>query len=192
MANRRNIQSTTSTITNYVKVLWLLTVLAPLHELFFGGATVRHIVEASSSSMGCPFKATRTFIGRHIRLDSFNMLLSDRITPKGLKFEHSEQARHSLDTRLFVATADEKDVVTSSNKKAKRTSPDALEVVVLGLSHHNAGVDVREKLAIPEADWNAAANGLTEYPSISGKLITFDSFTYLYVGVLLAPSPRVR
>ena len=34
---------------------------------------------------------------------------------------------------------------------------DALEVVVIGLSHHNAKVDVREKLAIPEDQWNEAA-----------------------------------
>ena len=41
------------------------------------------------------------------------------------------------------------------------------QVVVLGLSHHNAAVDVREKLAIPEASWNEAASSLTAYDGIS-------------------------
>jgi len=42
----------------------------------------------------------------------------------------------------------------SSKKKVKKLRPEALEVVVLGLSHHNAGVDVRERLAVPEDNWN--------------------------------------
>lgn len=53
-------------------------------------------------------------------------------------------------------------------RKLKKKSPvEALEVVVLGLSHHNAKVEVREKLAIPEANWNDAAAQLCEYASIS-------------------------
>lgn len=44
---------------------------------------------------------------------------------------------------------------------------EGLEVVVLGLSHHNAKVEVREKLAIPEAMWNEAATKLCEFESIS-------------------------
>jgi glutamyl-tRNA reductase len=55
----------------------------------------------------------------------------------------------------------------SGKKKKKQRSTDNLEVMVLGLSHHNAGVEVREKLAIPEADWNSAATSLTEYDSIA-------------------------
>jgi glutamyl-tRNA reductase len=53
-------------------------------------------------------------------------------------------------------------------KKVKKRSPtEALEVVVLGLSHHNAKVEVREKLAIPEHLWNDAAAKLCEYDSIA-------------------------
>ena len=55
-----------------------------------------------------------------------------------------------------------------SDKKVKKRSPtEALEVVVLGLSHHNAKVEVREKLAIPEDRWNEAAAALCEYDSIT-------------------------
>jgi glutamyl-tRNA reductase len=53
-------------------------------------------------------------------------------------------------------------------KKQKRGgSTQALEVIVIGLSHHNAKVEVREKLAIPEDKWNEAANALCDYDSIS-------------------------
>ena len=52
-------------------------------------------------------------------------------------------------------------------KKQQKTNEGAMEVVVLGLSHHNAAVEVREKLAIPEAEWNQAAKELTSYPGIS-------------------------
>ena len=66
-----------------------------------------------------------------------------------------------------------KDDSTSDGKKKKKknkqqkTNEGAMEVVVLGLSHHNAAVEVREKLAIPEAEWNQAAKELTSYPGIS-------------------------
>lgn len=40
-------------------------------------------------------------------------------------------------------------------KKKKAAGP--LEVHVIGLSHHNAAVEVREKLSIPEAEWNSAS-----------------------------------
>lgn len=48
---------------------------------------------------------------------------------------------------------------TKAEKKARRmaASSTPLSVHVIGLSHHNAGVDVREKLAVPEAEWNLAS-----------------------------------
>eukprot|EP00596_Hydrurales_sp_CCMP1899_P010127 CAMPEP_0119042688 /NCGR_PEP_ID=MMETSP1177-20130426/16084_1 /TAXON_ID=2985 /ORGANISM="Ochromonas sp, Strain CCMP1899" /LENGTH=565 /DNA_ID=CAMNT_0007009653 /DNA_START=205 /DNA_END=1902 /DNA_ORIENTATION=+ len=57
--------------------------------------------------------------------------------------------------------------VLVKEKRTKKKTVEALEVVVIGLSHHNAGVNVREKLAIPEDHWNSAATGLCEYDSIS-------------------------
>eukprot|EP01038_Epipyxis_sp_PR26KG_P016061 gene16061-21810_t len=68
----------------------------------------------------------------------------------------------------FAKTVSLDEKVTLNNvPKKKKKSPDALEVLVIGLSHHNAGVDVREKLAIPEANWNEASAQLCEYDSIS-------------------------
>lgn len=72
---------------------------------------------------------------------------------------------------LFAATQMspvEKLTEVGGEKKAKKQrSGGALEVTVLGLSHHNAPVEVREKLAIPEDDWNSASSALCEYPSIA-------------------------
>lgn len=47
-------------------------------------------------------------------------------------------------------------------KKKKVSSMTPLEVHVIGLSHHNAVVEVREKLAVPEAQWNEASGALCE------------------------------
>lgn len=48
---------------------------------------------------------------------------------------------------------------SKAEKKARRmaASSTPLGVHVIGLSHHNAGVDVREKLAVPEQEWNEAS-----------------------------------
>ena len=71
--------------------------------------------------------------------------------------------------RAMTADADVSIKVESKEdkKEKKRRSADALEVVVLGLSHHNAKVEVREKLAIPEDNWNEASQALCEFESIS-------------------------
>jgi len=56
---------------------------------------------------------------------------------------------------------------SSEKKDKKKRSADALEVVVLGLSHHNAKVEVREKLAIPEDQWTEVAMQLCESDAIA-------------------------
>lgn len=69
---------------------------------------------------------------------------------------------------MDLSEANAEDDAMQQRRKLKKKSPtEALEVVVLGLSHHNAKVEVREKLAIPEANWNDAAAKLCEYDSIS-------------------------
>lgn len=71
---------------------------------------------------------------------------------------------------LFTATQSPPVVdkaVDGEQKKKRKSSSDPLEVIVLGLSHHNAPVDVREKLAIPEDNWNEASTALCGYDSIS-------------------------
>jgi len=61
----------------------------------------------------------------------------------------------------------EKDAVRTINGLA--TDVDTMmEVHVVGLSHHKATVDIREKLAVPEADWNKVASELVEFAKTSG------------------------
>lgn len=63
--------------------------------------------------------------------------------------------------------AEEPPTETKEEKKSRRQANSrALGVHVIGLSHHNAGVDVREKLAVPEAEWNEASAELCEMPNI--------------------------
>lgn len=63
-----------------------------------------------------------------------------------------------------------------------------LQVHVLGLSIHHASVEVREKLAIPEADWNTASNEICSTGAVSeaAVLSTCNRFEVYYA----APSAR--
>ena len=88
--------------------------------------------------------------------------------------KYSMKSPRLLDTALMASTIDEVQTRVESDKgdskdekKPKKKGSTALEVLVLGLSHHNAKVDVREKLAIPEDQWNIASDELCSYPSIS-------------------------
>lgn len=50
-----------------------------------------------------------------------------------------------------------------SKKERKAASTKPLEVHVIGLSHHNAKVEVREKLAVPQEEWNSVSADLCKY-----------------------------
>lgn len=64
----------------------------------------------------------------------------------------------------------------------------SLQVHVIGLSIHHASVEVREKLAVPEAEWNAASNEIcsTGIVSEAAVLSTCNRFEIYYA----APSAR--
>lgn len=69
-------------------------------------------------------------------------------------------------------------------KIKKRDEP--LQIVNIGLSHHTAAVDIREKLAVPESEWNAVSSMLVEkYDSISEAFIlsTCNRFEIYAAGV---------
>lgn len=51
-------------------------------------------------------------------------------------------------------------------KKRDRKQMSPAKVIVIGLSHKTASVDVREKLAVQEHDWQKAAHQLIGLPSI--------------------------
>lgn len=83
----------------------------------------------------------------------------------------------------------------SSNLPRKKTKEErlqlaskGLQVHVLGLSIHHASVDVREKLAIPEPDWNKASNDICSTGAVSeaAVLSTCNRFEVYYA----APDAR--
>ncbi len=69
-------------------------------------------------------------------------------------------------TRTARAPAKTSENEQSASKK-KGPAMAAPTTLVLGLSHHTATVDVRERLAVPEADWQAAAGQLCELESVA-------------------------
>ena len=78
------------------------------------------------------------------------------------------QASRSVNTALYASTiSDVEKKADADTKKPKKKSTGNLEVLVIGLSHHKAGVEVREKLAIPEDQWNAASCELCDLPSVN-------------------------
>eukprot|EP01042_Synura_sphagnicola_P009622 gene9622-12349_t len=87
---------------------------------------------------------------------------------------------------MAAATAVEVGTVKKEKDKSSASGSN-IEVVVLGLSHHHATVDVREKLAIPESQWQEAAARLCDYDSIAeaAVLSTCNRFE-VYLG---GPNP---
>mmetsp|Transcript_15894 Transcript_15894/g.29990 ORF Transcript_15894/g.29990 Transcript_15894/m.29990 type:complete len:528 (+) Transcript_15894:247-1830(+) len=85
--------------------------------------------------------------------------------------------------------------MTSNNGQRKKTKEErlqlaskGLQVHVIGLSIHHASVEVREKLAIPEAQWNVASNEICSTGAVSeaAVLSTCNRFEVYFA----APSAR--
>ncbi len=70
-------------------------------------------------------------------------------------------------TEVVAAKAEAAAALAPAKKKKRVSSMTPLEVHVIGLSHHNAAVEVREKLAVPEAQWNDASAALCESGAIA-------------------------
>ena len=125
-----------------------------------------------------PYTATKAFIGRQTafisntlsfgssqsptlklqNLASVPLLLGKMSLPFSINSDMSVRRNRIHRCTKLQATTEETEVTPATKeKRIKKKTKDALEVVVIGLSHHNAKVDVREKLAIPEDQWNEAA-----------------------------------
>mmetsp|Transcript_20187 Transcript_20187/g.29697 ORF Transcript_20187/g.29697 Transcript_20187/m.29697 type:complete len:520 (+) Transcript_20187:261-1820(+) len=100
----------------------------------------------------------------------------------------------NTNSALLVASSDV-EVEIVNNMKRKRTKKErlqlaskGLQVHVIGLSIHHASVEVREKLAIPEYDWNEASNEICSTGAVSeaAVLSTCNRFEVYYA----APSAR--
>lgn len=96
---------------------------------------------------------------------------------------------------LMVASQDVETVVGNVNGQRKKTKEErlqlaskGLQVHVIGLSIHHASVEVREKLAIKEDDWNTASADICSTGAVSeaAVLSTCNRFEVYYA----APNAR--
>lgn len=182
--------SSKSSYSSFIFYFVVAISLLEIHELFFGDAPIRKVLvdayvpicpyertkviilllswekerSPHSSFLNLFYIfSQQSFIGNHVAL------LNPIVNIQHISFGHQS-------TELFASTVStiapaalsselrdpllQQTKTTEPKKKARKSSPDALEVVVVGLSHHNARVDVREKLAIPEAEWNTVSQVL--------------------------------
>ncbi|KAG5176319.1 Glutamyl-tRNA Reductase, chloroplast precursor [Tribonema minus] len=96
-------------------------------------------------------------------LAAFPRTRTERDTPLRRRKPHLFMS--AIDGRQS-ATADAAAPVKADKKRKENASNTLLNVHVIGLSHHNAAVEVREKLAVPESEWNAESARLCENPSV--------------------------
>jgi glutamyl-tRNA reductase len=90
----------------------------------------------------------------------------DGLKDSALTIRKSELREHfdgdSVDSRDWVNQLEE-DAANSAGDQSATDVETMMEVHVVGLSHHKATVDVRERLAVPEAEWNKHASELIEF-----------------------------
>jgi len=77
----------------------------------------------------------------------------------------------SEDTISEMASASKPTQQQKEEKPDKRRNGIHGQPIVIGLSHKTATVEVREKLSIPEAEWNKASQALCSYQSIQEAAI---------------------
>lgn len=119
----------------------------------------------------------------------FNNNNNDLSSLSSRRFNDMGHSRLNMASTVEVETTATKGDDDGGGKKKKkdkkrRQATGPLEVVVFGLSHHKASVDVREKLAIPEDEWNDASAQLCSYPAIeeAAVLSTCNRFEIYVAG----------
>lgn len=80
----------------------------------------------------------------------------------------------------------------SGKTKRNATAAAAPQTLVLGLSHHTATVDVREKLAVPEAEWQAAARELCELEEVKEAAVLSTCNRFEVYIVTTAPYAAIQ
>lgn len=119
---------------------------------------------------GCPIQATKSFFGRQMALFTQSLTSTSINIPK-MFYDSGFMPKKTAKVGGYKITRNrmELSVATENVKpvRANKISNGPLEVIVLGLSHHNAQVDVREKLAIPEDNWGTVAAELCQCKSIT-------------------------
>ncbi|CAE8639679.1 unnamed protein product [Polarella glacialis] len=79
---------------------------------------------------------------------------------------HFHQMDH--DAKQWVSVVEKEHVALLTGYRSKGEELDTMmEVHVVGLSHHSAPVEVRQKLAVAQAEWNAYAKDLVQFGQTS-------------------------
>uniref|UniRef100_A0A7S2V0V0 Glutamyl-tRNA reductase n=1 Tax=Fibrocapsa japonica TaxID=94617 RepID=A0A7S2V0V0_9STRA len=175
-----------------IQAFWALF---QLHVFLF----LSHATPTFSRSNGCPFHPDRLLSAFQNPLTAVNGIVNSKAPPTlprissvpANSWQPASIVRQTVTQSLaprFSSTVDQTELDTAAEKKAKRDkrlaqSSKPLDVHVIGLSHHNADVSVREKLAVPEADWNTVSAQLVAMEGIDEAAIlsTCNRFE-VYVG----------
>lgn len=90
--------------------------------------------------------------------------------------------RNMVASQEVSNTAEPKQKLRKSKEERLRQASKGLQVHVLGLSIHHAQVEVREKLAIPEDDWNSASTEIISTGQVAeaAVLSTCNRFEVYY------------
>lgn len=114
---------------------------------------------------------------RSLRLQSTTMAAPETAYAESKTVAKEATASSSSSASAAVASA-------ASEKLAKQMADATLEVVTLGLSHHNAKVEIREQLAVPEDQWHTVAQQLAALPAIreAAVLSTCNRFELYLAG----------
>ena len=140
----------------------------------------RQVNGVPDARLGSPLKTSESLFAEQMERIRFN---SKRLYDSRLYSTTMEPQTETTNKEATKAAEDD----GKKKKKKKKGGMGAatpLEVVVMGLSHHNAKVEVREKVAIPEDEWNAAAGVLCQYSSIqeAAPLSTCNRFEMYLAG----------
>jgi glutamyl-tRNA reductase len=172
-----------SGLTSKNKIIFIFA-LIQLHFIliwgFFAGERL-HNPTTSVVKAKCPFIATREYLHRQL-----TMLAEDicemptvfhppivRGTKYSKRYKYSyfrngiKRSNSALYSTYDYDSTNDIHIHEQENENENPRISDALDVVVLGLSHHTAPVEVREKLSVPEYMWNDVAGQLCAYDTIT-------------------------
>jgi glutamyl-tRNA reductase len=165
------------------KFVFFLAVLQ-LHLIMVWGFVVSDSGVSTASGQGkCPFLATRDYFARQMiavgqcftdaptvfkppKIDGRSLCSRRSNIRARLKRRISLRGGSRADSALYAGSDEDGGGGTVAHSQCEPADPN-LEVVVLGISHHTAPVEVRERLAVPEELWNEASQTLCQYKSIS-------------------------
>lgn len=169
------------------RYFWMMLVCIQVHQILFASSAFSYHISTTSVGFGCPFAATQKYFSRidissrlpksalsafhgfdgsHSPGSSLSRSLTEAQFRLQLKSSHFDSMGSSEIIKPLNCDTLDDSCSVSSLSRMKPVSPSDLQISVVGVSHHQAGVSLREKLAIPEDDWNVVAGQLCEYDSI--------------------------